>query len=749
MLRRAWIALVAGALALSIGARAGCQTLHLDPLPPAPTLPEPNAAARLAQLLQEELHTIEILEAETPAAKNANQARVALRRMAYELLVRGARAEEYPTTGHTLAMEGFRIADARRRVDLNLATYLDGSIRVGSPPRPLGVRERDRVDRLLKSFAEIAPSALAHADLKDLAQVDGALATAIGPLCDALAVLEGRTTGAALGGGWPTPDELAAVGGAASPGGASPDEAVVDFDPCASEVQAALPDAVRAAVAAACAGEARPADEIRTAVRLARAATDAAWLQPEERAQLVTSAAAIARREGSAVLAAAQADLVENANGLAQRSKVAPYDEKGLAATLRSALFPAADSPFVGSPDRLARQTTRMAESLGLAIRYRDDLAAAKAPAAGPAKDLPKDLRPMRKDFERAYLRAEETTFRSLGRLVSDPDATTSPELVGLVRGQRDALDDLGRLASTQGLLDRIGGVRPQAVRGVTVRVRTMLRWLLEPARRADGLAAWGSFTTQVEHFVPLPFEEELRRETPEAIELSAGEARKLVETIDIARADWADAWADGDGNGPAAQTVNRLWRLCRVMRSLASEGAGPGNREQVPILSRWGGFHSTRAAFAPALTDVTALTKLAVHAALAGDAATLDRELDRIERDAPLSQLAGRLVTDLGPWLAKRPEGVLGSLTAMREVPSERAWGLRLRLRLAGIARFARELEDARRMGNDKLEQPILDYLRRLAESSLSELGSERSPIMPLPQLFEQGPVDNRKRRR
>lgn len=126
--------------------------------------------------------------------------------------------------------------------------------------------------------------------------------------------------------------------------------------------------------------------------------------------------------------------------------------------------------------------------------------------------------------------------------------------------------------------------------------------------------------------------------------------------------------------------------------------------------------------------------------------AAGLDRELDRIERDAPLARLTGRLLNELGPWLATRPTGTTGVLAAIRVPAPEGAWGTSLKPTMAAIARFARELDFARRNGDTAREKPLLDYLADLARSALESLGAERSPVPALPQLTE--PVTPVKRR-
>ncbi len=733
---------------VTISPRTSAQTLQLDAVPPPPTITGESAATRIAAVLRTEIAELEA-KGRTPSTPLPNQplraaaagARIALRRLAFDLLVRSV---DPAPNSDLLAMQGFRLADNRRRVDLRIERLVEGmgTSPISGAPRTLGVREQDRIRRLLERFSEVAPKAFANINLGDVRQLDAGIAVAVGPLADALATLSGVPTGDALGTGWPTPQMLVSSGATA----ANRSVLAQADDPCAEATLATTGELTRASVRASCAerdsresGDAPEVTErILTAIALSSAAQASSLLSDVERSDIDRRSAALVEGKGTVALGLAQARLLQTTQRLAEAKDGLRVDRKALDAAIRQCLFPAVDRgvALTDEPASLARVVQRVTDSVELAARARTN----------SRPELPKDLKPLLKDFELAYERSETATWAKLANMLADAEALSNPEQTGLVAAQRDALDNLDRLANTQRILDAIGGTRPQAVRGVTVRLKTALRWLLEPTRRSDGMTAYDTLALQVRLFAPLPFESELRRETPEIVAFTGGESAKLAERIDVMRAEWADAWSNGTGNGPAARRMYSLFRLLRSMEDL-SRGGGPDDRDAAATLSRWGGFHATKAALAPALLDVEAMTKLAVDAAIEGDDARLDRELARIERDAPLAQLIGRLIGDLGPWLDTRPGEALGAIAAMRESPTSDSWGLAVRSRLASVGRYARELDEARRGSRTADEKAIVQFLSRLASSTLEALGAERSPLPVLPNLdATTEPADGRK---
>ncbi len=737
--------LALGAVLLSLGGPVAAQTLQLDPVTPLPTLRGESVTLTVSKALQEEMHRLAERRVGDPPPDApgggetldaiVRKARVELRRLAYELLVRSA---ESGSAADALALHGFRLADARRRIDVRLERLLEGSVpRADGTMRTLGVREKDRIGRLLRRFVEVAPSAFANATMESLAQADAAIAVAIGPLVDALALLEELPTGDELGDGWPTPDDVG--------GSTLVEQSKASTDPCEPAVLASLGAATRRALEGWCASGAlaeggtpegeRAGERAEAAVELSSVSTQALWLDEHQRAALDQRAAQAFEGHGSLALVRAQAELVDFRNRLEavaakERAALGTLDE-----AISAALFPTRSGEADGkgalpvalaeSPAELARVVLRMAESVDIAVRAR----------AGERRTPPKDFRTMLRDAERRYARVEEATWAKLPAMLADEDAITNPAQIGMVRDQLAAYEDLDRIAGVQRVIDAIGGVRPQATRGVTARLRTVARWLGEPTRRADALVVFETLDLHLALFLPLPYERALRDGGDEALAFTAGRAAELVQQIELARSQWADEWALGNGTGAAAARMFGLYRLTRAMDEL-SQGQGAESRDAAAALSRWGAFHATKAALAPALIDVQAMVQVATAAALAGDGDRLNRELERIERDAPLARLVGRLHRDLAAWLATRPGDALGQLVAIRGVPASNAWGLSLRPRLAAILRTARELDAARREGRREDEAALVSHLSGLARATLDVLGAERSALPTLPPL-------------
>lgn len=733
----------AATLALAVAGAAPAQGLALDPVPPAPALADQGATIALVATLTDEIRS---LESRMPEEIQANArlratilARVQLRRLALDLLARGA---EPGGVRDALAMYGFRLADVRRRTDLLLGSFADDSLRVGTPPAPLGVRLRDLAERRLRRFVEVSPKAFAASTLADRDQVDATVAAATRDLGDALAILEGMWTGEDLGSGWPTSDEIVAVRSTGGRPVSAPDaeprpdgDDLRSADPCDPTTRETLLPATAAAVGRRCAAGDVDVPELRIAVALALAAASAEWLTANERDLLDRRAAALVDGSGERDLLSAQAEMLTTerrlAAALASARQARELDRDTVTGTVRLALFGgAADGNVLADdPPRLARAIRRLSDALELS---------ALARSRKPDDSLPRDMRQLARDFERAYGRCESSTYERLPALLTRDDALSDPELVSLIPTQRDALADLDRIASAQRLVDAIAGVRPSAARKVAQHVRTMLRWMLDPSRRAAALTAFEALERQVALFSPLPFESELRQESAEAISLTAGQPRALANAIDSARAAWADGWASGEGGGAAAKRMLLLYRLLRLMDAFAAGVATPDERNDIALLTRWGAFHATRASMSPAMVDLTASLKLAANAATSGNDEVLATELGRLDRHTPMVQVVGRLLDELRPWLDSRPGSAAGVLAAIREPPQRDAWGFAARDRVASLARFARELDHVRRGGERDAEGPLLSYLADLSRSILETLGQERSPVPPLPPLAE-----------
>jgi hypothetical protein len=670
--RRIASIVAAVAVAVSLSARAGGQTLDLGAPPALPTLAEDNAVTRLARTVQEEIRS---LEAERGGVEGREAtvlaARIALRTMAFDLLARGG-AE--PLERSVAAMEGLRLADVRRSLDVALAREFAAD----GPARPM--RSRDRIVRRLERFAEIAPRAMAAPGLGEDEALDAALATALRPLVDAMAVMSGLEGGEVLGTGWPA---LAVT---------APEDA-----------RAGTPD-------------------------LAASVAGCAWLRPEERAAIDAEFAAgeEEKPEGELRLRRARARLAETVESLGEdgRRRLERLEPTVVDSVRRALVAAAADRERLGV-DRLARAVARMREPLTLAAST-DRL----------AEGLPRDLRQAGRPLVDRATQADRAALTGLRELLDRADAMSDPAVGGRLIAQRDAHADLGRLAEVERLSRSIGGIRPQAAEPLRRRLAKAARDLGDPGRRERSVAAIEALSDQVQRYLPMPFEDRLRRETSEAIDLCAGSPARLVAALDLARANWADAWAEGRSSGAEAVRLHDLWRLGRAMATVSSSTSL--DRDEAGRLSCWGGFHATRSTLGPALVDAAAQVRLAAVAAVAaGGEAELRRSLESLERDLPVWLLAATLRSRLAPWLADRPGPPLGLIAAAGEPPEPDSFGLASRADLATIARGVRELEELRRDGREAEAKALHRALSSVAARVLETVGEETgAPLATQPDL-------------
>jgi len=686
-----------------------------------------TAAARLARTVQAELRQ---LEAEASGTEGidlvALRARIALRRMAFDLLVRG---DEAPPERSVAAMEGFRLADARRSVDTALARGLL-SAEGGGTPRPR--RDRERVLRGLDRFAELAPRAMAIPGLIEPDRLDGALATALRPLVDALATLEGLPADA-FGTGWPVEPN-----GRTSPEPSTP----------------AGPDAARWPLSAAAWADVTSDGtdrRRRAAARLAAALGDCPWFPDARRTPLDA--------ELAGAVADGEPDDPRNPSAtlsfLEARAALAESIAASLAGDPRrfERIRPGAIAPVVSTlaPDEESRERLGTARLARIAVRMRSVLeAAAESPAE--AGEVARDLRVARRALVERSREADRAALARLADLLATPDALVDPAVLATFTAQRDAADDLARLDRIDVLARRMGGVRPQASEPIRRRLVAAAEALADPGRRERAASAFDALAGQVDRFAFLPFEDALRRETPEATELSGGKAAELAATIGLTRADWADAWARGESSGEAAEAMGRLWRLARAMDLVAEFGFAAGvDRREAGLLSAWGGFHAPRGVLGPALVDLPARIRLACLAALeagkTGDADAFERGLADLERDLPLVALVATLRERLRRWLDERPPPPVGILAATREPPEPEAFALRQRLPLARIARGLRDLEELRRDGKDREATELHRELSLVATETVRALrGDLGGPLPEVPDLAAPPPPRNRR---
>jgi hypothetical protein len=190
----------------------------------------------------------------------------------------------------------------------------------------------------------------------------------------------------------------------------------------------------------------------------------------------------------------------------------------------------------------------------------------------------------------------------------------------------------------------------------------------------------------------------------------------QLLTLIGKQRQKWAQAWADGNATGDAANRMAQLHRLTSTMADIAEVAH---DLEHVEIVNRWSAWMLDPDLIRRPMSDVSSRLKLATAAAVQGDENGLNQQLEKVERDAPLVKLVGKLSAMLGNSLRELPDGAPGVLAEVSVPPGPDAWMLQHRRALADVCRYAMEQEHAR--ANDRAE--LASSLNEFVAAACNEL--------------------------
>jgi len=169
---------------------------------------------------------------------------------------------------------------------------------------------------------------------------------------------------------------------------------------------------------------------------------------------------------------------------------------------------------------------------------------------------------------------------------------------------------------------------------------------------------------------------------------------------------------------------MRQMHRLLQAMRDAAAL-----TELQPEVLNRWPAWQAGADLIASGQSDVITRLRLACAAMTSKqtDPAGLGEQLDRIDREAPVAKLAGRLTRLLGHRLRALPAGAPGTLAQLVNVPSDDAMLLAWRDDLARLCRYAAEAESARAEGRpaDQVRE-IQAYVNALAMRLLEQTAKE-----------------------
>jgi hypothetical protein len=334
--------------------------------------------------------------------------------------------------------------------------------------------------------------------------------------------------------------------------------------------------------------------------------------------------------------------------------------------------------------------------------------------------ELSRELRVPHRDLTRACERAERALLAELDMLkVVGAQSVTDPAFSSLLSDQRQYLSDLRRIRRVPAWVETIDGVDPDSTDLFAADVRRLSRSLLDSNKRPDAILALDRLEDQLERYFPMPFEAELRPATPAAVVATGALHEALAVRIAEARRLWVEAWTDGDAT-EADRAMKLLYRLMRIMADTAPIAAREGD---ATLLNRWAMWELPDGVIARPMSDLPARLKLATAAAIDGNNDDLDRQLDQLERDAPLTRLAGCLLAELGPSLDALPSGARSQLGQTVYPPHNEAWLASRRDDLANLCRYSMELEYARLTGRTELADILRRYVNDLAQEILAEV--------------------------
>lgn len=332
--------------------------------------------------------------------------------------------------------------------------------------------------------------------------------------------------------------------------------------------------------------------------------------------------------------------------------------------------------------------------------------------------------------LERSYRDAEASLLKEIERMTADPRALSDPAFTSVMANQHQYLEDVIRLEKIPRWIDQIRSLRPGAAERFTAQTRKMAQWLLQPARRDEAILAMTQFEQQAGLFMSMPFESNLRAGGEDAALVTGGLHDRLAREIDAQRQRWADAWALGNAGSDAAKRLLLLFRLTQAMADSAEVARLGGDASP---LNAWAAWEAAPRAMAPAVHDVPNRLRLATRAALEGDDRELSTHLRRIDQDAAVAKIVGRLAMVIGPALQGLPRGSVGVIGQCAARPREDAFLLSRRVELADLCRYALEEFFARSNNRESVARECSDYLNGLALELLDSLGERTTPIPTL----------------
>jgi hypothetical protein len=167
-----------------------------------------------------------------------------------------------------------------------------------------------------------------------------------------------------------------------------------------------------------------------------------------------------------------------------------------------------------------ARAASRVTEACVAARRLEQSLAA----------EAPRDLKDSLRQLDRDARFAVRALPPALKEICADPSRSSEPGNLSALERVRSIDLDRARIVAMQSVIDGIGAVKPGAGRAFATQAKRMARLLTDPLKREQGQAAFATLEALHGAAFPFPYEDELKRRTPRAVELAGGAPEKVIE---------------------------------------------------------------------------------------------------------------------------------------------------------------------------------------------------------------------------
>ena len=343
--------------------------------------------------------------------------------------------------------------------------------------------------------------------------------------------------------------------------------------------------------------------------------------------------------------------------------------------------------------------------------------------------ELSRSLRTAHVRLSELYGYAERKLLEQSAQMLESMSPRSDPSLVVFIEDQRDNLDALAMLVQVPEQLDFVGSIDKTSVQPVERQLQSMIRDVLVPRHREDAMRALRNLSWQLNVFRVLPLESELRAADPAVDAMLGFRSRSIIEHIDAARRELVEDWGRGDLTGTGARTMHMIRRLLALSEramQFKQDGSldarlGPWAMWSLPPgqLDRW-------------QDELWVRLRIAATALASGDDVEVSEQLDRLESDLAVLQLA-HLLIEMGPDppTATPAGAAVGQLV---ESPSDATWLIQHRRSFEQLARLAMAAQAADDEGEEESAEALHRSLAMHAATMHRRLAAPVRQLMPVP---------------